>query len=159
MCALGVIVLFLGAIIEVVDITMAAMASFIIIICVIELGGYWPFLVFSATAVLSFLLLPNKAVVLIYVLYFGFYPIIKKHLERLPRIFSLLAKIAVFNIAILLYYLLLRDVLFADFGSTKWIIVVLFNVIFASLDLVQTMFVTAYVKKFRRTLQIHRFFK
>ena len=58
-------------------------------------------------------------------MYFGFYPIIKKYLERLPIIFSWIAKFAVFNVAdifitvpavILVVYVLFFD---KDFLSDK----------------------------------------
>lgn len=159
LCALGVIVLYLGAVIETVDITMAALASFLIIVCMIEVRGYMPFLVFVATAALSLLLLPNKTVVLIYSMYFGFYPILKNLLEKLPVLLSWLLKFAVFNVAIALYYLLLRDVLFPDMGNLKLYILLLMNVIFLTLDLAQTLFVTAYVRRFRKMLGINRIMK
>ena len=159
LCALGVIIMFLGAVIETIDITMAALASFLVIVCMIEVGGYMPFLVYVSTSTLSFLLLPNKTVAIIYVMYFGFYPIIKKYLERLPIIFSWVAKFAVFNVAIALYYIFLKDVLFPDIDSIKLYLVLLLNVIFFTLDMAQTLFITAYVRRFRKMLGIHRFFK
>ena len=158
-CALGVILLFMGAIIETVDISMAALASFLIIACMIEMGGYYPLLVYLATATLSFLLLPNKTVVLIYGMFFGFYPIIKKYLERLPIAMCWIAKITVFNVVIALYYIFLRDVLFPNVEGIKIYLFILLNIIFVTLDITQTLFVTAYVRKFRRLLGIHRFFK
>ncbi len=159
LCALGVIIMFLGAVIETIDITMAALASFLVVVCMIEIGGYMPFLVFASTATLSMLLLPNKTVAVIYVMYFGFYPILKKYLERLPILFSWIAKFIVFNIAIMLYYIFLKDVLFPDIDSIKLYLVLLLNVIFFTLDMAQTLFITAYVRRFRRLLGIHRFFK
>ncbi|MBR5323105.1 MAG: hypothetical protein IKU48_06135 [Clostridia bacterium] len=159
LCALGVIIMFLGAVIETIDITMAALASFLVIVCIIEVGGYMPFLVFATTSTLSMLLLPNKTVAVIYAMYFGFYPILKKYLERLPIIISWIAKFVVFNMAITIYYIFLKDVLFPDINSIKLYLVLLLNVIFFTLDLAQTLFITAYVRKFRNLLGIHRFFK
>ncbi len=159
LCSLGVIIMFLGSVIETIDITMAALASFLIIVCMIEVRGYMPLLVFVATSALSFLLLPNKTVVVIYAMYFGFYPMIKSYLERLPMILSWVLKFAVFNIAIGLYYLFLKDVLFPDIESIKLYLILLMNVIFFTLDMAQTLFVTAYVRRFRKMLGIHRFFK
>ncbi|MBE6643223.1 MAG: hypothetical protein E7615_06180 [Ruminococcaceae bacterium] len=158
-CALGVILLFLGAVIETVDISMAALASFLIVVCMIEMGGYFPFLVYLATATLSFLMLPNKTVVLIYGMFFGFYPILKKYLERLPFVMGWVAKIAVFNVVIALYYVFLREVLFPDIDGIKIYLFLLLNVIFITLDITQTLFVTAYVRRFRKMLGLHRFFK
>ncbi len=158
-CALGVVILFLGSVIEVIDITMAAMASFLIIVCMIEVNGYMPLLVYTATSTLAFLLLPNKTVVLIYALFFGFYPILKNRLERLPFALSWISKFAVFNVVIGIYYVFAKKLLFPDIDSIRLYIALLVNVIFFTLDLAQTLFVTAYVKRFRRLFGIHRFFK
>lgn len=158
-CALGVIILFLGSVFEVIDITMAALASFLIIVCMIEISGYMPILVFSATTVLAFLMLPNKTVVLIYGLFFGFYPIVKNRLERLPFGLCWIAKFGFFNIILVLYYVFIKNWLFPDIDSIKVYLILLLNVIFFTLDLSQTLFVTAYVKRLRRLLGVHRFFK
>lgn len=159
MCAIGVIILFLGSVFEVIDITMAALASFLVIVCMIEISGYMPFLVFLATTVLAFLLLPNKTVVLIYGLFFGFYPIVKNRLEGLPALFCWIAKFAFFNLILWIYYAFIKDWLFPDIDSIRVYLILILNVIFFSLDLAQTLFVTAYVVKLRRMLGVHRFFK
>ena len=58
--ALGVIFLGIGSLLEVLDISMAVIASICVIITVIEYGKGAPWMVFAATAILSFLLIPNK---------------------------------------------------------------------------------------------------
>jgi len=159
MCALGVVILLVGSIIELVDITMAAIASFLIIICMIELGGYMPWLVYAVTSALGFLLLPNKTVMMIYILFFGFYPILKNYFERLSPIFSWIAKFVVFNIAVVFYYLVIEKLFYVNADSVKSYLLVLVNVIFFTFDLTLTLFVTAYVRKLRKLFQIHKFFK
>ena len=47
--AMGVALLFIGSFIETLDLTMAALASFFCIFAVIELGGVYPWLIFSVT--------------------------------------------------------------------------------------------------------------
>ncbi len=159
MSALGSAILYLGSLIEVMDMSMAAIASFIVVICMIEMGGYAPWLVYAATSLLSFLLLPNKTVVLIYVLFFGFYPIIKKHLEKLGRIWSFVLKFITFNILLFLYMIIAEKLLHISLGEIEFYLVILLNVIFFTLDFALTVFVTAYVVKYRKRLQIDRFFK
>ena len=85
LCALGVVLLLLGSVIEVMDIAMAALASLLCIFAVIEYGGAAPWLVFSVTGVLSLILLPNKTPAAMYVVFLGYYPIIKEKLERLKK--------------------------------------------------------------------------
>ncbi|MBQ7968571.1 MAG: hypothetical protein IJ292_01985 [Clostridia bacterium] len=159
LCALSVVILSLGSVFEIIDISTAALASFIVIIAMLELGGYYPVLLYLATSVLSILLLPTKTVAFMYLLFFGFYPILKKYLERLPFWISWIAKFVVFNIIILGYLFLAKNLIFPDIENVKIYLILLLNVIFFTLDISLTLFVTAYVRRFRRLLQIFRFFK
>ena len=159
MCALGVVILFIGSVIETLDMSTAAIASFIVTVCMIELGSIYSFSVYSVTSVLSFFLLPNKSVVLIYVMFFGFYPIIKKHIERLKGIFCISAKFVLFNIVILILFTLGKKLLFPDIDRIKVALIVLMNVILFTFDLALSLFVAAYIRKFRTLLQINRYFK
>ena len=159
MCALGIVILLIGSLVEVVDITMAAVSSFLIIVCMIELGGYMPFLVYCVTSVLGFLLLPNKSVMLIYILFFGFYPILKNYFERLSAIYSWIVKFVVFNAVVIFYYFILDKLFFLNADSVKSYLLVLLNVVFFTFDLTLTLFVTAYVRRLRRLFRIHKFFE
>ena len=159
MSALGCAILYLGSLIEVMDMSMAAIASFLVVICMIEMGGYAPLLVYASTSLLSFLLLPNKTVVLIYLMFFGFYPIIKKHLEKLGRIWSLVLKLITFNALLVLYMIVAEKLLHISLEPVGLYLVILLNVIFFTLDFALTVFVTAYVVKYRKRLQIDRFFR
>ena len=159
MSALGCAILYLGSLIEVMDMSMAAIASFLVVICMIEMGGYAPLLVYASTSLLSFLLLPNKTVVLIYLMFFGFYPIIKKHLEKLGRIWSLILKLITFNALLVLYMIVAEKLLHISLEPVGLYLVILLNVIFFTLDFALTVFVTAYVVKYRKRLQIDRFFR
>ncbi len=57
----------------------------------------WAFSVYFSTAILSLVLLSDKETALTYTLFFGYYPLIKNILEKLPRILSWLVKFIVFN--------------------------------------------------------------
>lgn len=95
--ALGVVLLYFGALIEVVDISMAVIASLLCVFAVIEYSGVYPWLIFAATGILSILLLPNKTPAAMYIAFFGFYPIIKEKLERLPKVICWVLKEIIFN--------------------------------------------------------------
>ena len=107
--ALGVVVLYLGAIIEVLDLSLAALAPVLVIYVAIELGGSWPWLVYLVTGLLSLLLLPQKFGAVVYLLFTGFYPMVKKWAEqRLPRLLSLAVKLGVFTLSLLAAWGVLR---------------------------------------------------
>lgn len=82
LCALGVVVLGLGSIIEVLDLTFAMFASLLTVYAVIEIGGAYPWLIWIVTSVIALLLLPLKTPVLFYALLSGYYPILKQKIER-----------------------------------------------------------------------------
>lgn len=159
MCAMNVVILFLGSIIETLDMSTAAIASFVTVICMLEVGTVYSVTVYAATSTLAFFMLPNKTVVLIYALFFGFYPILKRYFERLGCIFSWCAKLVLFNVVIFILLTVARTLFFPDIDGIKTSLVVLMNVIFFTLDLALSLFVTAYARRFRSLLQIHRFFK
>lgn len=158
MCALGTAMLYLGSVIDVIDITMAAFSSFIILVSMIEIGGYVPFLVYGVTSVLSFILLPNKGSALLYIIFFGFYPILKKYLEGLPTFVSWALKFAVFNVFVFAYLFLAKALFNIEAGSMKIYVIILLNVIFFTFDLVLSLFVSVYVLKLRKRLGLDKFF-
>ncbi len=59
----------------------------------------WGFGVYFATSVLSMILLTDKETALTYTIFFGYYPLIKTTLEKLPRVLSRILKTLVFNVA------------------------------------------------------------
>ena len=96
--ALGVVLLYLGSFVEIMDMAMAAIASFAVIITVIEYGKGAPWAVYGVTSILSLILLPQKTPAAFYALFFGFYPIIKEKIERKSKILRWVIKEVVFNI-------------------------------------------------------------
>ena len=93
--ALCCVLMIVGSIVEVMDLSVAAIASFAVIFAVLELGGAYPTLVFSSVSLLGMLLLPAKLPALYFLLFFGWYPIVKFPLERLPAWLSWLLKCAI----------------------------------------------------------------
>ena len=97
LAALSVLLLFLGSLFDVTDLAAVMVASFFVVLVVIECRGAWPWLLYVSVSVLSFLLLPGRFVSVEYALFGGIWPILKYWLERLPRLPSLLLKLLVGN--------------------------------------------------------------
>ena len=97
LAALSVLLLFLGSLIDVTDLAAVMVASFFVVLVVIECRGAWPWLLYISVSVLSFLLLPGRFVSVEYALFGGIWPILKYWLERLPRLPSFLLKLLVGN--------------------------------------------------------------
>lgn len=96
--AFGVLLLYLGTLLSVLDLTAVALAALLVVFAQIELHSPYQFFVAAGTALLAFLLLPDKTPALLYLLFGGIYPIVKGYLERLPRILAVILKIAVYNL-------------------------------------------------------------
>lgn len=97
LAALSVLLLFLGSLFDVTDLAAVMVASFFVVLVVIECRGAWPWLLYVSVSVLSFVLLPGRFVSVEYALFGGIWPILKYWLERLPRLPSFLLKLLVGN--------------------------------------------------------------
>lgn len=105
LCALGVVILGLGAVIEVLDITVAVIASLLTVYAVIEIGGVYPWLIWIVTSTIALLLLPLKTPVLFYALLTGYYPILKQKIERrMARIPAWAIKMGVLTVSLLVIW-------------------------------------------------------
>ena len=98
--ALSVAILAIGGVIQALDLSVAAMASFICVFAVIELGGMYPWLIFAATSVLSVMLIPSNFGAWSYILFFGYYSILKEKIERLKPAFAWVLKMLIGNVAL-----------------------------------------------------------
>jgi hypothetical protein len=159
LCALSVVVLYLGAVMEVVDISVAVIASLLAVIVVIEYGGVWPWVVYGVTSLLALLLLPNKTPALMYVLFFGFYPIVKEKIESMrQRVTQWVVKEAVFNVA--LAVMIWLSLLFFTEDAMMWELVVIFavlaNVAFVLYDVAMTRLISLYIYKLRSRFRIKK---
>ncbi len=160
--ALGVIILLLGSIITVLDLTMVAMASLLVILCVIEIGGAYPYLVWLVTSALSLLLLPDKFAALLYLLFGGIYPILKAMFERLHYVISWVLKLSAFNTMLTLLIFLCRYVFHlpdTDDLAYSPLVYLACNVVFVLYDFAVTQLVTFYLVKLRKMLGLKNYFK
>ena len=153
---LGVAVMYLGSFIEILDLTVAVVASLFCIIAVIEIGSKWAWGIYAATALLSALLLPNKFPAAVYLFFAGFYPIIKEKLEgRIKvRVLSYALKLIIFNIAFAAIAAVSIFVLRLPVEG-DWLLPALFvlgNVTFAVYDLALTRLITMYIVTIRPRL-------
>ena len=96
--------LFLAGLVPASTYAISALAGILLFPVMIELGRNWAVSVFIAVSLLSFLLSGDKEAVLAFVLFFGFYPVIKASAESKRKEYSVLAKAAFFNITAIAEY-------------------------------------------------------
>ena len=161
---MGVALIFLGSFIEVLDLSAAALASFFCLFAVIEIKGIYPWLVFAVTGILSVILVPHTMGGWFYLLFFGYYPIVKDKLEKLKKPFAWTLKMLLLNGAVafsiviagfLLYGGNVYNAFMATFGEDGWGIYaaigtyLLLNVTFVVYDIALNRLIVLYNVKIR----------
>lgn len=158
--ALGVVILYLGSVINVLDLTMVAIASLFVFFAVIELGTPFQYLIYAVTALLSMFLLPDKFAALTYLLFGGIYPVFKAMFERLHYMISWILKFSFFNtvlsviVAVSVYIMHIED---SEVGFTVGLYV-LGNVTFLLYDIATTQLITLYLVKLRQRFRVDKYF-
>ena len=117
LCALAVVMLGLGAIIEVIDITAAAVASLVLLPILLCYGVKYAWLSYAVTGVLGVLLMPQSLGAWMFAGLTGFYPIIKQRLDRLPRILGWTVKLLLLTAVLLLYLAVFYFIMLGGKGS------------------------------------------
>ena len=117
LCALAVVMLGLGAIIEVIDITAAAVASLVLLPILLCYGTKYAWLSYAVTGVLGVLLMPQSLGAWMFAGLTGFYPIVKQRLDRLPRVLSWAVKLLLLAAVLLLYLGIFYFILLGGEGS------------------------------------------
>lgn len=150
--ALCFIVLLLGSVITVLDLSCAAVASLIIIFCVIELGSFYPYLVWLVVSTLGMILLPDKFGILVFATFSGIYPILKNYIERLPKVFSWILKLIIFNGILTLIIAVSRFLLGipTEEISFSYVVYIICNVTFLLYDIAITRMISVYLLKLRK---------
>ena len=167
--ALGVALLAVGLVIQTLDLSMAAMASFFCLFAVLEIRGKFPWLIYAVTGILSIVLMPSNLGGWFYLLFFGYYPIVKDRLERLKKPVAWTLKLVIFN-ATLIAGTLVTFYLFAGDTAGKTIldafafvfgveelgalitagVLILANVTFVVYDIALTRLIIFYFVKIRK---------
>ncbi|MDR1464130.1 MAG: hypothetical protein LBJ11_02355 [Oscillospiraceae bacterium] len=164
LAGLSVAVMWMIGLIPSMDFALPAVAGLLTLFAVIEVNRFWALGIYLVAGTLSFLLLPEKTIPLLYLLFFGYYPSLKSFLEqKLPRWLERILKMTSFNAAMAAFYFIasrLFSVSFEEFGDFgRWSALVMLgagNVAFALYDFCAGSLVTIYLrrwqKKFRRLL-------
>ena len=157
--ALGVVLLYIGSLVEALDLSAAVLASLACIIAVIEYGKGAPWAVYGVTSVLSLILLPVKTPAAFYAIFFGFYPILKEKIERRPRLLQWVIKEAIFNVALVImgfavYFLSTTgDNLLLENPLIIAATVVMAELAFVLYDIALTRLISFYIIKLRNRLK------
>lgn len=154
--SLCILSMFLTGVIPFLAFTLPMIAGTLITIIVFEVNASWALLTYIAVSLLSIFVTFDKEAALIFILFFGHYPIIKYQIEKIPlKLIKFIFKLFIFNICIVAYYQLTIHLLgisdfmddFAAFGKYGlYILWVFSNIFFILYDYVLKGCVDIYLK-------------
>ena len=83
--ALALVLMLLSSVIPVMSYGLPAIAGFLTTLVVLECGDRIAAVCYGAVALLSMVLVPDKESALLYLILFGWYPIVKRYIEMLRK--------------------------------------------------------------------------
>ena len=154
MVALGTAFMVIGVLLEVLDLSACALASLLVVFVYIEIGSYYPWLVWVCTSIVLLIIYPGSLVGIEYLLIFGIYPIIKAYVERLPKWSWIIVKLVYINAIIWALFFITELLLGGNFFGEETpimtaIVYVLMNVAFVAYDFFITVMIRFYYEKLR----------
>lgn len=163
--ALSIVLMFLTSLMPSMTYALPAAAGILVTIIVIEINKKWALGVYAAVSVLSILLVADKEAAVMYIMFFGYYPILKAVFERrFNKTVSMILKLIVFNISMIIAFIISTYVFMIPFEEMeKYGPVAAFgllaagNVIFVIFDFALSNIITIYNMKWRKVFK--RIFK
>lgn len=153
--ALSVVLMFLGGILYVFSYTTPILLGIIMLMINKTFGKSSALITYFSVSVLSMILVSDRESVLLYVLFFGHYPILKNKIDLIKSKFlRVLIKFLLFNIAFaaaeLLSYYVFGIPFFEDGVKSVWIVAAFtaaMNVIFVMFEFLLNKYFIFYVSK------------
>lgn len=141
-----------------------AFAGLCIMVIVIEINSKWAFLSYFVSSILIFLFAETESK-LLYILFFGYYPITKSLIEKVEnQIIEWILKLLNFNLAVISAYYILMELFMlplGDFGPLAEygviILLLLANLVFVVYDIAISRMSQLYFLKFHN--RVRKFFK
>ncbi|MDD6060502.1 MAG: hypothetical protein PUB97_09010 [Ruminococcus sp.] len=157
--ALCLVTMFLAGVIPALYLVLPMAAGILMMIIAVEVSKSWAFLTYTAVSLLSLLITFDKESALIFIMFFGHYPILRMYIARIPlRFLRAAIKTAIFNICIIAYfyvtvYIFGLEAMLEEFGEFgkygAWIMLGLSNVIFVLYDINLDAMHIIYKKRFK----------
>lgn len=159
LAAISVIMMLIGSFFGSLDLTAAAIASFCIIIAVIEMGYKSAFIIYAVASAISLVLLPSRMPAVYFAVFLGYYPLIKSLSERFSVAVSYVVKFGTYFLA----YAVLSVIVISFFPEAeirKYHIYICFigAVVFLVYDIALTRVIGSYCKTLRYRMGINKFF-
>lgn len=158
--ALSVVLMFFGGIITLLAYIMPMLAGVLMLIVKKTFGTSAAWITYASTSVLSFILVSDRECMLMYVMFFGFYPIIKSELEKIrSKGLVIVLKLLIFNVLMAAVQLVLIYIFMIPFGDSEsaviftLLFIVLLNLLFVTYNLLLNKIFLIYQKKLEPRLK------
>lgn len=97
--------MFLTGVFPLLYLVLPMLSGLLLLIVVEEVGPHWAWLTYAAVGLLSLFVTFDKEAALIFIMFFGCYPIMTLYLNRIrPKWLGVLVKLAFFNACMVLYF-------------------------------------------------------
>ncbi len=155
--ALAFISLFFSAILPTGQLGLVAAAGLFPAASVISGGGLPAgFLCYGAVGILGIFLLPSKGSALLYLMFFGLYPLLKHLIERLDRLpLEWVCKLLTCNVALTLFWFFMRALVLAqvpDALAAPWVFYLAGTAAFVAYDLGLSGILAFYTKRIHNAI-------
>lgn len=163
--ALSLVMMISVAVIPFLTYALPAAAGVLIIFIVVEIDKKWAFGVYATVAILGMILVPEKEVAVMYLVLFGYYPIIKALIEeKMPIVPEWIVKILLFLSTMAGSYFLMIKFMGVTIDETEEFGAMAYPLLlgagafaFIMYDIALTKLVTLYLMKWQRLFK--RYFK
>lgn len=137
MAALCVVLMLLGAVLELGMYACPLLAGLCFLPVGQKYGRKYHITLYVASSILCFLTVPNMEENLMLAGLFGWYPIVRPSLQKLPKILGWICKLAIFNLAVIAIEWLVMTVLVPEVVGDVllWVLLILGNLTFLAYDL------------------------
>ena len=161
--AIAFVIMLLGSLFDVLDVTAACLASFAVVLVTAEAGYPWAVMTYAAASALSLLIPANKTPAVFFAAFFGIYAIVRFLIQKIrPVGIRWLIKLLSFNAMAALGFVLWRFVF--TVGTLKdvpaWIVAVcavLAQAVFVLYDTAMGRLINVYL--FRYHFRVSSFFR
>ena len=159
--ALAVALMLVSRLFTIADYSITALCGLLMGVIVIECGVKWALASYVATALLAVLIAPGECSIL-FVAFFGYYPVVKVLLDKIHIALGWVLKLALFNAVIVSLLYLLRllsvpmdDIEFLNPVLSIVIVLALSNIVFVLYDILFGRLMLMYMNKIHS--RIYRF--
>ncbi|WHH57353.1 hypothetical protein [Petroclostridium sp. X23] len=157
--ALAVICLYIASILPTNRLFFYAISSMFLLALVVEFGTGAAVAAYAATSILALIIIPNKLMLIPYVLFFGYYGIIKFYIEKINRLaLEWIIKILLFNAAMYILYIIVIEILFESINARFpiWVTIILGEVAFIVYDYGYSVAIGYYKYRLRKMLRLEK---